>query len=262
MKKSLKGILIVVIVIAIAIGGYFLFKENTLKTDSSEVKELYSFLGSNDLSICNGLMIYSDKEINVDNLSEQDKLCIAYSLIDSAKISNLKITPEKKEEKCNVAENIDFPIDDKDANMCNITKFTAQDIKDNYKKIYNKELVDLSSFNYDIRYICKSDGDFYYCGSLEEFTITVGSEPRVYRSIEKAVEKNNTIEIYDYFLRVINKECYSDYVTEIKKDKCTSKFDEGKVNYKFLKKYGTYYKHTYIKDSNGNYHWSKSEPVK
>ena len=261
MKKSLKGIIIVVVVIILTIIGYYVFKEKTLKTDSNEIKELYSFLGSNDLSICNGLMIYSDKEINVDSLSEQDKLCIAYSLMDSEKISNLKITPEK-EKNCNISDAIDFPIDDKDANMCNVTKFAVQDIKDNYKKIYNQELVNLSSFNYDIRYICKSDGEYYYCGSLEEFTITVGSEPKVYRSIEKAVEKDNTIEIYDYFLRVINKECYSDYVTEIKNDKCTSKFEEEKVNYKFLKKNGTHYKHTYVKDSNGNYHWSKSEPIK
>ena len=86
MKKSLKGIIIVVVVIALAIVGYFVFKESTLKTDSSEVKELYSYLGSNDLSICNGLMIYNDKEVNIENLSEQDKLCTAYSLINSDKI--------------------------------------------------------------------------------------------------------------------------------------------------------------------------------
>ena len=262
MKKSLKITAIFVVVIIILIVGYFLLKGKTLKTDSSEVKELYSYLGSNDLSICNGLVVYSDKEVTVSSLEEQDKLCIAYSLINKDKISSLKLSPEKNKDKCNVAELIDFPVDDKDANMCNITKFSAQDIKDNYKKIYNQELKDLSSFNYDIRFICMSDGEFYYCGSLEEFTVTVGSEPKVYRSIEKVLDKGNTIEIYDYFIKVINKECYSNYTTDNKNDLCSSKFDEGKVYYKFLKKYGTHYKHTYIKDNDGNYHWSKSEPIK
>ena len=262
MKSTIKNLIIVVVVILLVVFGYYALKGKTLKSDSDQVKSLYSYLGSNDLSVCNGLFIYDDKEISNKDLTEENKRCISYSLINENDISKLKVEAESKKDYCNINDDISFAVDDKDNNMCNITRFDVKTIKDNYKKIYGKELEELNDFNPDSRTICKSDGEYYYCGFLEEFTVIVGSEPKVYRSIDVVKDKNDSIEIYDYFIKMINDDCYYNYVTTTKNEKCSAKYNKDDVSFSFLRKYGTKYKHTFVKGEDNNYHWSKSEPIK
>ena len=80
-------------------------------------------------------------------------------------------------------------------------------------------------------------------------------------NIKDSFKKNDEIIIYDYFLKVINNECYTSYVKDSKNDKCTKALENNKnVDYKFLKKYGTKYKHVFKKDNNV-YHWVSSEKI-
>ena len=49
----------------------------------------------------------------------------------------------------------------------------------------------------------------------------------------------------------------------MKNSSCTSEFkSNSKINYNFLKKYGTLYKHTFKKADKDSYFWVESEPVK
>ena len=96
----------------------------------------------------------------------------------------------------------------------------------------------------------------------ESFTYTIGAEPQTYRTIKNASKKNDEIIIFDYFMKIVNNECFTTYDGNNKNNNCSNVFNEDiKVDYDFLKKYGTLYKHTF-KESNGSYYWVKSEPVK
>ena len=69
--------------------------------------------------------------------------------------------------------------------------------------------------------------------------------------------------IYDYFLKVINDECFTSYMDTTKNDKCSTNYSEltnKDMTYKFLKKNGTLYKHTFKKDGK-SYYWISSKPV-
>ena len=65
--------------------------------------------------------------------------------------------------------------------------------------------------------------------------------------------------MYDYFLKVINDECYTSFMTNDKNDKCSKKYDNKKnIDYNFMKRYGVVYKHIFQKDGD-NYYWVSSE---
>ena len=75
------------------------------------------------------------------------------------------------------------------------------------------------------------------------------------------MEKSSKIVIYDYFIKINNNECYSD-VNGTLNEKCTQAYDKDtKIDIRFLKKYGTKYKHTYMKNADGTYSWISSEPI-
>ena len=116
-------------------------------------------------------------------------------------------------------------------------------------------------FQLDGANICYYDNDNYYCGLSEQFTYTFGAEPHTYRAIKKAYKKGNKIIIYDYFLKTINDECYKYFTSDDKNDKCSKKLKEVKeVDYSFLKKYGSLYKHIFQKNGD-TYKWVSSEVV-
>ena len=87
---------IVLILVILAIVLYFILKGKKLDTNSTQISELYSYLGSNDLEVCNGLSIYSENEINYDKIDNNIRICNAYSLLDIDETSIVKIDKTKK----------------------------------------------------------------------------------------------------------------------------------------------------------------------
>ena len=266
-KKKIKiNMVILVVILFVAIVGlilYFTLNGKKLDTNSTQINELYSYLGSNDLEVCNGLSIYSEKEINYDNIDNNIRICNAYSLLDIDETSIVKIDKTKKNNTCSINENIKFATDNYEDDICTITKVESEKINEQYKKMYGKEIENYEQFQLNPTTICYYDEEgYYYCGLSESFTYTIGAEPQTYRTIKKANKKDDEIIIFDYFMKVINNECFTTYDGDNKNNNCSNIFNEDtNVDYDFLKKYGTLYKHTF-KESNGSYYWVKSEPVK
>lgn len=253
---------IVLILIILAIVLYFILKGKKLDTNSTQINELYSYLGSNDLEVCNGLSIYSENEINYDKIDNNIRICNAYSLLDIDETSIVKIDKTKKNNTCSINENIKFATDNYEDDICTITKIESQKINEQYKKMYGKEIENYEQFQLNPTTICYYEEGYYYCGLSESFTYTIGAEPQTYRSIKNATKKNDEIIIYDYFLKIVNNECYTTYNGNNKNNNCSNDFNEDtKIDYNYLKKYGTLYKHTF-KEKDGSYYWIKSEPVK
>ena len=254
---------IVLILVILAIVLYFILKGKKLDTNSTQINELYSYLGSNDLEVCNGLNIYSENEINYDKIDNNIRICNAYSLLDIDETSIVKIDKTKKNNTCSINENIKFATDNYEDDICTITKIESEKINEQYKKMYGKEIENYEQFQLNPTTICYYDEEgYYYCGLSESFTYTIGAEPQTYRTIKKANKKDDEIIIFDYFMKVINNECFTTYDGDNKNNNCSNIFNEDtNVDYDFLKKYGTLYKHTF-KESNGSYYWVKSEPVK
>ena len=266
-KKKIKiNMVILVVVLFVVIVGiilYFTLNGKKLDTNSTQINELYSYLGSNDLEVCNGLSIYSEKEINYDNIDNNIRICNAYSLLDIDETSIVKIDKTKKNNTCSINENIKFATDNYEDDICTITKVESEKINEQYKKMYGKEIENYEQFQLNPTTICYYDEEgYYYCGLSESFTYTIGAEPQTYRTIKNASKKNDEIIIFDYFMKIVNNECFTTYDGNNKNNNCSNVFNEDiKVDYDFLKKYGTLYKHTF-KESNGSYYWVKSEPVK
>lgn len=266
-KKKIKiNMVILVVVLFVVIVGiilYFTLNGKKLDTNSTQINELYSYLGSNDLEVCNGLSIYSEKEINYDNIDNNIRICNAYSLLNIDETSIVKIDKTKKNNTCSVNENIKFATDNYDDDICTITKVESEKINEQYKKMYGKKIENYEQFQLNPTTVCYYDEEgYYYCGLSESFTYTIGAEPQTYRTIKNASKKNDEIIIFDYFMKIVNNECFTTYDGNNKNNICSNVFNEDiKVDYDFLKKYGTLYKHTF-KESNGSYYWVKSEPVK
>lgn len=251
----------VIIILTLVIVLYFMFKGSSLSGESDTVKQLYTYLGSNDLQVCAGLVNYGDKEITVDDISNDMKICMAYSLVDSNDVVEVKIDKSKKNNTCSVKDGVVFATDNYEDDICTVTKVDEILINNKYKEMYGKDIENSEKFQYDNSTICYYvEDEGYYCGLSETYTATIGAEPHTYRTIKKVVEGKDELVIYDYFLRVINDECYENYTTDTKNDKCTKKYN-GNVKYNFLKKYGTEYKHTF-KKAGESYYWVSSVPVK
>lgn len=264
MKKSKKQtILIIVLAIIVITLGIILFikKGIPLNSNSSVVTESYSYLGNNDLQKCGGLVTYSKDEVTNKNLSEETKICLAYNKVNKDDIEEVKIDKTKKGNICKLDDELIFATDNYEDKICTLSKTNKDLVNENYKKIFGKEIDAYDKFQLDNITVCYLNDDSYYCGLSEEYTYTIGAEPHTYRAIKDSFKKNDEIIIYDYFLKVINNECYTSYVKDSKNDKCTKALENNKnVDYKFLKKYGTKYKHIFKKDNNV-YHWVSSEKI-
>ena len=259
-KKNIILILIITIVI-VALIIIHLLKGKSLNTESPVVTELYSYLGNNDLEVCNGLATYDIEDIDYDSLDNSMRICTAYSLLELDDSTLLKIDKTKKNNTCSVGENITFATDNYEEDICSVTKVSADVINEQYQKMYGKSIESYDQFQYSDTTICYYEDGYYYCGLSEQYTTTIGGEPHTFRSIKKATEKGDTMIIYDYFLKIVNNECYTSYNQDEKNDKCSENYNENtEVDYKFLKKYGTAYKHTFKKEKDA-YHWVKSELV-
>lgn len=260
-QKNKKILIIIICSIAVIGGLFILFYHENLNPESDKVNNLYNYLGDNNIKECNGLITYDEKEITPSNLENSSKLCNAYVLVDSSKIVNMKIDKTKKEDTCKVDDDTIFSTDEKDNTVCSLTKLDYSELATAYKAMYGEEISANDDFQLNYNTICQYSDNAYYCGSSEQYTLTVGSEPTIYRTIKKAVEKGSTITIYDYFLKVLDNKCYTSFTGTTENTKCTSNIDSN-IDFTTIKKYGTLYKHTFKKDADGNYHWISSKPIK
>lgn len=253
------AILAIVLVVLVVLK---VIKGKEVDTNTSMINEIYTYLGQNDLSYCSGLNTYSNETVSYDSLSNADKICNAVaSLYLKDEATLMKIDKSKKNNTCSIANDLVFATDNYESDMCSLYRIDKDKVSEKYKSMYGKELENDESFTLSNTMICYPHEDSYYCGLSETFTVTVGVEPATYRSIKEAVEKNNKLIIYDYFIKIANDECFTTYTTDTINSKCSADYKEKqKVNYSYLKKYGTLYKHTFEKDSKGNYYWVQSEP--
>ena len=129
--------------------------------------------------------------------------------------------------------------------------------------IYNGEIGKDQDFNIDDNNICRYKNGYYYCGLSENFVYSLQATPKIYRSILKTVEKDNEVEVYDYFLKILEDKCYNNYFSDEEISKCSQKFaKKGEVKYSLLKKYGTLYKHVFKKNNDTDkYYWVETTPL-
>lgn len=259
-KKNIIIVLIGVIILVIIVVIIFMFKSKSLNPESDDIIKIYNYLGTNDLDICNGLYAYDENEVNYDTLDNKWRICNAYNNLNVGEETVIKIDKTKKDNNCSVGENITFATDNYNSDVCTISKVSSEEVNSEYKKIYGRDIKNYETFDYNDTTICYYEDDYYYCGLKESYTTTIGAEPSTYRSIQKAVQNDDEIIIYDYFLKVVNNECLTSFTGNTKNDECSTDYNEDtKINYSYLKKYGTRYKHTF-KKSGDDYYWVKSEP--
>ena len=261
-KKSLIiGLAIIAILIIILI-VVLVIRSRTLDPESELVTDIYTYLGNNDLEVCNGLATYAPDEVTYDDLENAMRICVAYSLLELDDSSMLKVDKTQKNNTCTVGEsnNITFATDNYEDDICTLTKVSSDEVNEQYEKMYGQSIENYESFQYNETTICQYDSGFYYCGLAEEYTATFGGEPHTYRTIKNVTENDDEIIIYDYFLKVVNNECLTSYTGTTTNNECTENYSEDEeMSYTFLKRYGTLYKHTF-KKSRDNYYWLSSTP--
>lgn len=259
--KTLIILIALLVVLALVILILKLTTINHLDTESELVTEIHNYFNSKDLASCDGLFNYSDKKTEYKDIDSELKLCIAYqkAKIKDSETETIKAT--KKKETC-TKDGMIFRVNE-DTDECTYSKIDRKIIDDSYKKLFGKEIENNESFKSDNLNICYLKDDYYYCGLSEMFTYTLGNESIIYRVMEKAVEKRSEIIIYDYFAKINDNTCYKNYTTMTINNDCTKNYKGDKdINYKFMKKYGTYYKHVFKKAENDTYYWVSSEPIK
>ena len=256
MKKRINRSLIIkicliIILIIIVIFGLTKYLNRVKKDD---LNELYTYLGENDLDYCNGLSKYSKDDINYDSLANSERICnVTAMLYLKENYENITLENDNNKDSCSLTSDIVFALDD---NTCNIKKIKKEDIDNQYLKVYGRKLEQDEEFTLNKRLVCYPNEDYYYCGKALSYTVTVGEVPKTYRSIKKTVKKKDQIIIYDYFLKTVNDICYSNY-DALEEIDCPKE----EIDYRYLKKYGTLYQHTFQKDGN-NYYWVSSKKLK
>ena len=262
MKKKNKLIVIlsiIIVILVVVVIVLFVKKGRPISSNGELVKELYSYIGNEDLEKCGGLVFYDKEKIDYDKLSEETKICLAYIKVNDDKREELKIDKGKQKNLCSLKDGLVFATGNYEDKICTLSKTKSDLISEKYEELFGKTIEDYKNFQLDNVSICYYDEDSYYCGLSESYTYVFGAEPHTYRAIRSSFKKGDEIIIYDYFLRTINNDCFTNYVSDDKNDVCSKALENKKdVNYKFLKKYGTKYKHVFKKD-NDKYYWVSSE---
>ncbi len=258
--KILNLIICVLVIIAIILVLVRVFNGKTLKTDDELVTELHNYFSSDDLNNCEGLFVYTEGKVEYKDIDEEVKKCLAYQKTDNKVTEEITVDGEKKKETCTYEDMVFRK--DKDSNKCTITKVEAKNINETYNKIFGVNPKEEGSFKSSDFNICYVKDGYYYCGLSESFVYTIGGDSLIYRVMQKAVEKGSNIEIYDYFVKINNDKCSKTYTTSTENSECTEAYAKlKKVDYKFMEKYGTRYKHVYKKKDDNTYYWVSSELI-
>ena len=262
-EKDIVFIILVILLIGLSLFLiiYRVVNGKNINTESKEVKQLYDYLNADKLSNCNGLFMYTDKEVKYDNLNSENKLCLAYQMADISEAEEEEYTPKKKESTCKIEDSMVFRADD-ETGKCQVTKIQKNVIDDTYKQVFGKDIENNTSFKINNSEVCYLKDDYYYCGQSETITYVLGNDSTIYRVINNAAEKGNKIIIYDYFTKIIDSTCYATYTTDIQLEKCSKAYEKNNnIEYKFMRKYTTKYEHVFEKDEDGNYHWVSTKPL-
>ena len=256
---AISGVILIILTCILIIS--FISRTNDLDTNNKLITKLHNYFNSEDLSNCEGLFNYSEGKVEYKDIDNETRICLAYEKANIKKTIKETLKVDKKKNIC-TKDGMIFRSED-DSNECKITKIKKEIIDDSYKKIYGKNIENNNAFKIDNLNICYSKDDYYYCGLSETYTYTLGSESIIYRVIKKAEEKGSNIIIYDYFVKINENTCFENYTTATINKDCTDKYkNKKKVNYKFMKKYATEYKHIFKKANDESYYWISSEPIK
>ncbi|MBE6154198.1 MAG: hypothetical protein E7163_01305 [Firmicutes bacterium] len=259
LNKRVLYIAITIIIILISVMA-FVFSDKKLDLESKQVNDLYKFLGEVDIYHCGGLITYQDKDISIKDINKENALCMAYynHKLNSKDmvIENIKST-DKNEHDIKICKIGDITFTTEEDN-CTYIKFNKRNLNIAYKNLYGEEIKDYTEFYISSKEACYLEGEEYYCGNAETYTLSLVPESTIYRLIDKAVKKlNGDIVIYDYYLKASDSKCYTTNNKE--KEECNKALNNNKIDVKFIKKYGTLYKHTFKLDSNNNHYWLKTE---
>lgn len=257
--KIFKGLVILLAITTVILIIVFITGRKP-KNDDPLINELYNYFSTDDLTNCEGLFNYASAKVDYNTINKETRLCIAYQ---KANIKNAEIetlSASKNSDTCKKG-NMVFKVQES-TEKCEITKIDKSIIDNSYLKIFGKEIEENEKFEIDGTHTCYLNEDYYYCGLSETYTFILGGS-KVSRAIKNYKEKGSEITIYDYFIKLNEPICYANYTSDIINQKCTNKYKPNKkINFSFLKKYGSKYKHTYQKAEDGTYYWVSSEPVK
>ena len=268
MKKNTKykkyisvvgGFIFLIIIIFL---GFFLLFHNRLDINSNEVSLIYNLI-EHDINYCDGLVFYSDKQVNSNTINYDQKMCLSY--LRSNNYEEEYLSTVKKKDYCAINKKELF-LKEEETDKCRITKINIEQLNNNYKELFNENITDYNDFRLNGENVCffNEKDNTYYCGSSIERKVEVGWSPTSYRFIQKAIKKGNNIIIFDYLLLINNNICYED-INKTINEKCTNILSDNpkkEINIKFVKKYGSLYKHEFSKNEEGNYYWQKSTKIK
>lgn len=260
--KKNKLVILFLVLILLTIITILINLLSSNKTINKNINNLYSYISNDEIEKCGGLQFYQKDKVTSSTLSNDIKTCVAFIKTDKLKGTKEVFNKDKKKKTCTTKDKMIFATDNYEEEKCTVKYYDLDKVKDTYKKVFGEEFTNLDSFQLDDYNICYIKDKKIYCGLSEIFSFTISNESYVYRSLKKTVEKGNTIYIYDYFIKINDNKCYKSFDGDQNK-KCSKNYKkENKVSYKFIKKYGTVYKHTFKKLNNNDYYsWVESEKV-
>lgn len=274
-KKSLLVICASVILIAV---GVFLSwpkeekksegkKEEIKKVTVEEAKEFYKYIPE---LYYEGFTIYQDKAVTIDDVPKELLLNELYTNVDKFDADGSTINV-KNEAEC-TSKNGTYV-----SNLCYIFgQFENEEfyipisnMKIKYEKFYGpiNELPKVNSINDLDKCVCELNNENYYCNCRTYIDLDEGSFKNATRfnKFEQAEDELYIYVDYLYAYYASTDESGSMYVKVYdKKDGKELGFAHTffeDVLFDSYEKGASLYKHTYKKDANGNYYWTKVEPV-
>ena len=99
-KKNLVLLLsgIVVILVGVVI-SFFIKNGIPVNANGKTVKELYSYVGNSDLEKCGGLVFYNDSKVDYNSLSNDTKICLAYTQVKKEVKEKEEVSVRKEEQE-------------------------------------------------------------------------------------------------------------------------------------------------------------------
>lgn len=273
-KKDAKGFILFVLFFAVGIAAgiygtqYFLntMAEENKKgepvieqidiTTKSEYQDLI-----NDLydSLKGNAEYYKSSGITLDNMDKSFKYGLLYDELVSSKKDVIEVlqTTYYGSGVCEYGFLSDFSEGTSIVNTCTINKILISDMKDLYKKMFNRTDLEIVEFYAADTKKCVVVSEYYYCGDTTALTGVTGSLDTRF-SIEKVLKDNKgNIYIYDkgYLIdnrsSVVRTEGINNYYLHAA---------DSKDYYFELKSSDNYmFKHTFELSDDNNYYYVQSE---
>ena len=227
--------------------------EITTKSEYQDlINDLYDSLKGNS-------EYYKSSGITIDSMSSSFKYGLIYDELISSKKDSTEVlqTTYYGSGVCEYGFLADFSEGTSVVNTCTINKILISDMKDLYKKIFNREDFESVEFYPADTKKCVVVNEYYYCGDVTALTGVTGSLDTRF-SIEKVTKDNKgTIYIYDkgYLIdnrsSVVRTEGINNYYLHAA---------DSKDYYFELKSADNYtFKHTFKLAEDGNYYYVQSE---